>query len=617
MRLANVELQALEPRHLCAAGDPLASFGTNGVTYIPKSYGKVIPSQIIPLQSGGTLMTVNYQASRYDSHRNPIPTTQADFFRFTAAGALDQTFGNGTGAVDTPVFNIRTATVLPTGKLLGLGVIESGQSVLVRLNNDGSLDTSYGSDGTVTLDTVNRISTARIYTDGTTIALASGGNRNGPFETIERFRADGSLDTSYAGGGRVIMPGGNAQPSYYIAATQFGDDASTYQILNRIQHPSFTTVFRKLAADGTVDTSFGTLGEVAIVDQPYYSTLNRLHDGWIIATSISSNKYGFGPGAIRLTRFDNNGHLVASFGTGGTVDESFSEIGYITKVIEQGDGKLVTLGAYTSAGVAGSGRTVRLNADGSRDDSFGELRLPGRSITLLATSADGQRIMVVNESQLTALATSGTDAGPATLSHTGTLTLHGTPKAENLSIDETLNYYRPTSSPPLLAATRDAWARVFTAADVRRIFFDAGAGDDVIDTPLTKKPVTVAGGSGNDTITAGEKGLNNAILDGDQVTLSGGAGNDTIIAFGHDLVIEGGAGNDRITANATGPGLSVIHGGDGSDFLLTASPRGIHAFDLYGDNGNDTLTSGHASDRLFGGPGHDTLIGDRNDELLE
>ncbi|MFN9914614.1 MAG: hypothetical protein ACK53L_18645, partial [Pirellulaceae bacterium] len=72
--------------------------------------------------------------------------------------------------------------------------------------------------------------------------------------------------------------------------------------------------------DGSLDTSFGTSGRVVTaigttIDQGYSITLQP--DGKIViagATYNSSNNYDFA-----LIRYNANGSLDGSFGTGGTV----------------------------------------------------------------------------------------------------------------------------------------------------------------------------------------------------------------------------------------------------------------------------------------------------------
>ncbi len=82
--------------------------------------------------------------------------------------------------------------------------------------------------------------------------------------------------------------------------------------------------------------------------------------------------------------------------------------------------------------------------------------------------------------------------------------------------------------------------------------------------------------------------------------LRGGYGDDTLLGLGGADTLEGGPGAD--TLDLAGPG--VANGGRGNDKVTShASNAG-----LFGDAGDDTLTTEGASNYLVGGDGRDTLI---------
>jgi Ca2+-binding RTX toxin-like protein len=75
------------------------------------------------------------------------------------------------------------------------------------------------------------------------------------------------------------------------------------------------------------------------------------------------------------------------------------------------------------------------------------------------------------------------------------------------------------------------------------------------------------------------------------VTMRGGSGNDTLVGGGGPDKLIGGEGNDRVAGRG---GSDVLYGGPGSDELL-------------GGPGNDVLRGG-GTDVMDGGSGHNTLI---------
>lgn len=177
----------------------------------------------------------------------------------------------------------------------------------------------------------------------------------------------------------------------------------------------------------------------------------------------------------------------------------------------------------------------------------------------------------------------------------------------------------------------------------------AGAGDDTVngrggaDVLFGDRGADqISGGAGNDTVvwTNG---------DGSDV-IDGGAGTDTLVVQGNDnaerftLDVENGnavfartsnpnfqltlqrvetvdlqsqGGDDRLTVNdLSGSSVNQVHfrGGDGND-TLNAQNANV-AVVAEGENGNDQLTGGSASDQLQGGNGNDSLRGNGGNDLL-
>ena len=123
-------------------GTTIASFFANGICS---------PSAVA-LQSNGDIVVAGTAQTAIDAPQ---------FFgvaRFTPNGQLDKTFGTD-GMVTTepsgPFPSASAVIVQPNGQILvggfvdGSGVHKSGQTVLVRYNSNGSLDTTFGTGGIV------------------------------------------------------------------------------------------------------------------------------------------------------------------------------------------------------------------------------------------------------------------------------------------------------------------------------------------------------------------------------------------------------------------------------------------------------------------------------------
>jgi uncharacterized delta-60 repeat protein len=205
--------------------------------------------------------------------------------RLTAAGALDGSFGSGgKQTIDLGSDDFLTGlAVQPRDQKIvvaGYGKQGSGASFeAARLGTDGSLDASFGSAGkeVVAVGAVGMANAVALQPDGKVVLAGSTGPSGGPADfAAVRLNANGTLDTSFGSGGtQTLNLGGDDQAS---AVALQGD--------GRIVLAGFSTVTgipsiaaARLNADGSPDTSFGSGGTVnlAALDTqiPRFFTLTR------------------------------------------------------------------------------------------------------------------------------------------------------------------------------------------------------------------------------------------------------------------------------------------------------------------------------------------------------
>lgn len=302
---------------------------------------------------------------------------------FGQVGSLDLTFDTD-GKVTTPISttnlsdNARAVAIQSDGKIVVAGYSFLGGAdydfAVVRYNADGTLDTSFDTDGKVT----TAISSAdedqayaiAIQSDGKIVVAGYTRDISTYSFAVVRYNSDGSLDNSFDSDGIVVtVIGGIIDVAYSIAIQSDGKIVvAGYSFQNG--NNDFAVV--RYNIDGSIDTSFDTDGIVttpvgSLVDMGYAVAIQS--DGKIVVAGhslISSNNYDFS-----VVRYNTDGSLDVSFDTDGKVitpittnsdDKAYS-------LAIQSDGKIVLAG-YSYIGALYSYALTRYNSDGSLDTGF-------------------------------------------------------------------------------------------------------------------------------------------------------------------------------------------------------------------------------------------------------
>lgn len=276
-------------------------------------------------------------------------------------------------------------------KLVAVGSVDNGSNVdwrIGRYNTDGSLDTSFGNGGLVQYDSGNHDSLDAVVVLGDGKILVGGYTRlTGNFQwTIARYNADGTLDTGFGDGGIVktfagqhsLVQGMKLQADGKIVATGYantgaGDDVAT----------------ARYNTDGSLDAGFGNGGTVTTGVSTHFTPNDRgkavaiQSDGKIVV--FVDFDAGFRD-QVALLRYNADGSLDSSFGSGGRVIGVYQYHHGASDVAAQPDGKVVVTG-YTSMSTGGPGNTyvVRYNNDGTFDTTFG----PNGNGRVVSSFSDG------------------------------------------------------------------------------------------------------------------------------------------------------------------------------------------------------------------------------------
>ena len=212
---------------------------------------------------------------------------------------------------------------------------------------------------------------------------------------IARLNTDGSLDTTFGQGGKVILPSPDPRERLAkITAMAVQPDGSIIVVgatersipstgaVPGVLYPEQDFWTAKLNADGSLDTSFGTVGQVLVPfniggdDDDTANGVALQPDGKIVV--FGTAEAGINNSMAAVARLNPDGSLDSSFANGGRFTLSFGYRNTHASAAVGGaiqpDGKIVIFGSASSAPLSTAMAAARLNSNGSIDTSFGSSR---------------------------------------------------------------------------------------------------------------------------------------------------------------------------------------------------------------------------------------------------
>jgi uncharacterized delta-60 repeat protein len=224
---------------------------------------------------------------------------------FTSAGALDPSFGNGTGEVlssfsSTSTLSNDTASALavgPSGVIYAGGNSDAngkGQDFAVAAYQpDGSLDSSFGSGGKMLLDFSgfdDTIASLALQSNGDLVAAGSSINASGVIQVaLARFLPGGQVDPKFGAKGKVLTAVGQV------------DDQATSVVID----PKGKMIVGGFSASGSV--SDGSLtSDFLLVRYNSNGSIDRTFGGGPVRTSFGQ------PAAVTQVRLESNGEVLVS-----------------------------------------------------------------------------------------------------------------------------------------------------------------------------------------------------------------------------------------------------------------------------------------------------------------
>jgi uncharacterized delta-60 repeat protein len=294
--------------------------------------------------------------------------------RLLSAGQLDPTFGTGGKIADPTHPGANSVVVQTDGKVVEAGLATYGEQAvlsLARFNVDGTPDQSFGYLGGLTqvLGTYGYVGDLAIQPDGKIIVFASAF----PQAFVERFLANGQIDTTFGTGGKISVAANASSPHFALQPDGKIDVAGSTSTLLGGDLASGTATVTRFNPDGSLDTGFGT-GGTASTPVPGIPSIDGIaiqSDGTIVVVGGATQPVAI-PSPF-AARFTSSGGAATGFGGG---------IASFTAVAAQGNKDIV----FAQFSIA----LERHNADGSLDTTFTSTRTRSDSISKLVIQPDGK-----------------------------------------------------------------------------------------------------------------------------------------------------------------------------------------------------------------------------------
>jgi uncharacterized delta-60 repeat protein len=574
-----------------------SSFGTNGVTILPKqsSLGEKVTD--IQLLNDGEIIVAG---STDNGNRS-----RGLLVRFTATGQLDTAGGAGNAILITEMSSPGTTFPLLSGGfyktvpvdggdylVFGSGSIASpsaGSANVSRFHADGSPVTTFGVNGRI--DVVSGYSRGEFFTlPDHTLLMVGGGNGGGTIGVV-KYNPDTGAATPSPGFTTVAIDPSMTAPFDYDI-----DSDGNLLVAYATAAPG-----AKIARLSPAMSVLNTVSIDSTTAPPGFATpvlrIAPLPGGQVLAigsnTSVPNNNLFM---VSRYTMFDSS--LSVSNAVDGQLLVRMPDGDQQLSLAVVGSELTINDGTQTNA-YSLAGRTRIVVADGGGDDTINVGDLSGMTIDIDGGGGnDLTRISsTANVGALRIFGGNGDDrverssaAMTASLSFTGdagtdTLAMIGTAGPDTFVIDDAS---LAGATYPVRVTTVESWQ------------VSGGDGDDGVDAVRIPVGVSIdvdGGGDADTIIYRGQGDTSNVPV---SATLRGGGSDDTIVSYGgkRAVSVEGGAGNDWLRFVAEGGSENVrilattITHVDGGSRTLTLAPSAIErvSFDAPAGSTGNALT---------------------------
>lgn len=272
--------------------------------------------------------------------------------------------------------------IVVAGRSTG-GALVNDNILLARYNANGSLDTTFAGDGTVSthFHVFVQGRAVAIQADGKIVVVGYVGIEDVPGQgvpdddiAVVRYNANGSVDSTFGTNGLVAIDffPGAADEGMDVAIDANGKIVIGARVYDTADSSNFDFALARLNANGSFDTTFDGDGKVIVDFGNIRSDLWAIKlqsDGKIVAAGTAEN-----PGStdFAVARLNANGSLDTTFSGDGkqTTDIGTNSFEYVNNVALQSDGKIILAGTTYTNNIEFDFAVVRYTASGALDTTF-------------------------------------------------------------------------------------------------------------------------------------------------------------------------------------------------------------------------------------------------------
>lgn len=342
-----------------------STFGNKGIVLTSTGNGNDVANSVAFQNDGKIIVAGN--------NNNDIVLV-----RYNIDGKIDNTFGNNGievtnlgGSTDIGA----SLVILPDNKIIVGGYSGNYPKyyfALARFNSYGKLDSSFGENGK-TITSIGTISDAgrsiALQSDGKIIVAGYSNSSSNSIFALIRYNDDGSLDSSFDSDGKVTTTIGIANSIIRTIAIQSDEKIIVSGYSYSKSSFDYEVVVARYNKNGSLDNSFGNGGIITtdnLNGNDYGESILIQKDKKILVAGYSFT------GFVSLIRYNPNGSIDNAFSNNGKFSFQFGAI-YQNDFSStlQDDGKIIVCGFSNRNNTNSSFSMIRINTLGLIDNSFG------------------------------------------------------------------------------------------------------------------------------------------------------------------------------------------------------------------------------------------------------